>query len=136
MRPFVHRFIETADGAAAVEFALVVIPFFALIFATIWMGLVMYSGSQLQGATESAARCWSLSNAGGNSQCAGANAADASTALAYASARYKGLGIPTFSIPSGPGGGCGHQINGQVAVPVNAVVYSTTVTLKSQACFP
>lgn len=49
-------FGRKSDGAAAVEFALVVVPFFALMFAIIELALVFWAGQVLETATQDASR--------------------------------------------------------------------------------
>ncbi|HQT60059.1 MAG TPA: pilus assembly protein [Acidiphilium sp.] len=49
-------FASDTRGAAAVEFALVAIPYFALIFAIIQSGLIFFSQEVLQNATQQTAR--------------------------------------------------------------------------------
>ncbi len=133
----VARYLRNDRGTSAAEFALVVLPFSALVFAIIWMGLLLYSDNQLQQATEAAARCWSISNVtNANSQCLGSGPTDASKAVAYAKDRYKGLGSATFQPPTIPGSGCAHEIDGSVTININVVVYSQDVPLTARACFP
>lgn len=50
------RFFRCRKGAAALEFALVSVPFFALIFAILETGLVFFAQQVLQTATTQAAR--------------------------------------------------------------------------------
>ena len=49
-------FLRSADGAAAVEFALVGAPFIALIVAIFQVGLIIYASQSLQTATAAASR--------------------------------------------------------------------------------
>lgn len=49
-------FPGSASGAAAVEFALIALPFFALLFASLEIGLFYFFSSQLQMAAELASR--------------------------------------------------------------------------------
>lgn len=49
-------FARSASGAAALEFALVALPFFTLLFATLEIGLFYFYSSQLQMAAEIASR--------------------------------------------------------------------------------
>src|ERR1043165_8014304 len=49
-------FLRRADGAAAVEFALVAAPFIALIAAIFQVGLIIYATQSLQTATAAATR--------------------------------------------------------------------------------
>lgn len=55
-RPALRRFGRTEDGATALEFGLVAVPFFALLFALIEVGLVFFANFTLENAVESAAR--------------------------------------------------------------------------------
>lgn len=50
------RFLTDKKGAAAVELALVALPFFALIIAALQLGLFFFSQSALEIATEKSAR--------------------------------------------------------------------------------
>lgn len=51
-----RRFVLRQDGAAAVEFALVAAPFFALIFAIVETALVFFAGQTLEAAATDSAR--------------------------------------------------------------------------------
>jgi len=50
------RFVRKQDGATAVEFGLVALPFFALLFALLETGIVFFAGQSLTTATNTAAR--------------------------------------------------------------------------------
>lgn len=52
----VRRFKKADDGATAVEFALVAVPFFALIFAIIEMSLIFFGTQMLETQTADSAR--------------------------------------------------------------------------------
>jgi Flp pilus assembly protein TadG len=56
LRRFFGRFSRSRSGAAAVEFALVSVPFLALLFAIIETGMVFFAQEELQTATADAAR--------------------------------------------------------------------------------
>jgi Flp pilus assembly protein TadG len=56
LRRFAARFLRGRRGAAAVEFALVSIPFFALLFGIIEIGLIYFVATTLELATNNAAR--------------------------------------------------------------------------------
>lgn len=56
LRRLIIRFGRKDDGAAAVEFALVVVPFFAMLFAIIELALVFWAGQVLETATHDASR--------------------------------------------------------------------------------
>src|SRR5690242_19878208 len=53
---FARRFARRQDGAAAVEFALVALPFLALTFAIIETALVFFAGQTLEAAVADSAR--------------------------------------------------------------------------------
>lgn len=56
LRRLIIGFGRRNDGAAAVEFAIVVVPFFALLFAIIELALVFWAGQVLETATHDASR--------------------------------------------------------------------------------
>ena len=51
-----RRFARHEDGAAAVEFALIAVPFLALLFAILETALVFFAGQTLEAATAAASR--------------------------------------------------------------------------------
>ncbi len=51
-----RRFVRHKEGAAAVEFAMVSVPFLALLFAIMETGLVFFAGQALETATADSAR--------------------------------------------------------------------------------
>lgn len=51
-----HRFVREQQGAAAVEFALVALPFLALLFAILETALVFFAGQTLETAAAEASR--------------------------------------------------------------------------------
>jgi Flp pilus assembly protein TadG len=53
---FARRFTRAQEGAAAVEFALVAVPFLALTFAIMETALVFFSGQTLEAAAAASAR--------------------------------------------------------------------------------
>jgi Flp pilus assembly protein TadG len=56
LRRLVVRFGRKNDGAAAVEFAIVVVPFFALLFAIIELAFVFWAGQVLETAVHETSR--------------------------------------------------------------------------------
>lgn len=55
-RTFNQRFKKDDDGVVALEFAIVAVPFFALMFGTIELAIVFFLGSSLKSATFEASR--------------------------------------------------------------------------------
>ncbi len=51
-----RRFVRQQDGSAAVEFALIATPFFALLFAIIETAMVFFAGQTLEAAASDSAR--------------------------------------------------------------------------------
>ena len=50
------RFLRKQDGATAVEFGFIALPFFALLFAILETGIVFFAGQSLATATNTSAR--------------------------------------------------------------------------------
>ncbi len=55
-RNFARRLLHGSDGAAAVEFGLIVVPFLALVFAIMETALVFFAGQALETAAADSAR--------------------------------------------------------------------------------
>lgn len=56
------RFRRNDAGAAAVEFALVSIPFLTLLFGIAWLAVILYTNAALHWAVEHSARTASMNN--------------------------------------------------------------------------
>jgi Flp pilus assembly protein TadG len=120
-----RRYLKDENGTGAAEFALVVIPFMALVMGIIGVSTMMYANHTLQYAVEAAARCFSV------------NAASCSTTTAaqtFATNRYSGPNIaPVFVANTS---GCGHTVTGTANFTLDAIVVDITVPLSATACFP
>jgi Flp pilus assembly protein TadG len=123
-------FWQDRTGAAAAEFAIVVLVFMSMILAIVWLSMAIYANTQLRQASQAAARCgvvrsWSTS----------CNTATAIHNFAVAS--YRGPGTPTFDTPVK--GSCGTNswtVVGHVQVPLPAALVNTQLNMSSRACFP
>lgn len=112
-------------GGGAAEFAIVVLPFSALIFGIIHLCLMLYANQNLQFAVEGAARCSSVMS---TTTCPPGSVAT------YAAGLYKGPNIsPNFIYSTA---GCGHTVTGNGSYTLNAVFVRVAVPLSSTACFP
>jgi Flp pilus assembly protein TadG len=119
-----RKFATCTEGTTAVEFAVVMPSFFALIIGCVSACVLLYSNVSLQNAVEMGARCYSV-NA---TQCANASAAQT-----YAQSQYYGISSPTFTA-STPA--CGHQVAATVTLQLEAVLTNFSVPLSATACFP
>ena len=118
-------FLVCDQGATAVEFALVMPAFLALVLGGLSVCVVLYSTVNLQDAVEQGARCYSV-NSG--------TCSSPSTAQTYARAFYhRRVGAPTFTA-STPA--CGHQVAATVTLQIAAVLTNVSVPLTASACFP
>ena len=118
-------FWKDDHGAGAAEFAIVLLPFLALIFGIIGLSTMFYANQTLHFATEAAARCFSVNV----TSCATTGAT-----AAYAATRYSGPDIsPVFVATTA---GCGHTVTGNASFTLDAVVTSITVPLSATACYP
>lgn len=113
------------NGASSAEFALVIIPFLALVFAIIHLSFVFYANQSLQFAAEAAARCYSVDAV----TCSSVGAAQT-----FAASRYKGPSIGATFIATATG--CGHTVAGTGSYTVDAIVVAIPVNLAATACFP
>jgi Flp pilus assembly protein TadG len=112
-------------GSGAAEFALVLLPFSALVFAIIHLCLLFYANQGLQFATEAAARCYSVD---------AVNCSTTGAAQSYASVKYTGPNIGATFVAAGTG--CGHTVTGTGNYNLNAVFVRMSVPLSVTACFP
>jgi Flp pilus assembly protein TadG len=117
---------EGPGGAAAVEFALVMPAFIALIVGAIFTAQTMYAASSLRYATEAAARCASVNTTTCSSD---------SATQTYAASKYLGpvSPAPTFVSSSVA---CGHKVTGSLTYVLNTGVTTINVPLSAAACFP
>jgi Flp pilus assembly protein TadG len=123
--------VSWVSGTTAVEFALVLPAFLALLLGIMYGTLAIYTEASLQYAAEGAARCYSAETSKYSSA---TNCVSATTTQSYAKTLYLGPGSPTFtaSTPS-----CGHQVNATLKnVVPGTYVAPLNVTLSATACFP
>lgn len=119
--------IKNEQGTSAVEFALTAPAFFAIVFAIIEIGLVLWTQQGLQHGAELAARCATV-----NSTTCGS----ASTITAYAAQQAYGLGV-TASVFSYSTPACGNQVSASYPFQFLTSYFSgASVTLTAQSCFP
>jgi Flp pilus assembly protein TadG len=121
----VARFWRNQSGAGAAEFAIVFLPFAALIFAIIHLSMLFYANQSLQFAAEAAARCYSVDSN---------NCGSTGATQTFATGRYAGPNIGATFVASATG--CGHTVAGTGSYRVNAVFVTRTVPLSVTACFP
>lgn len=122
---FLISFLRNECGSGAAEFALVIIPFSAMIFGIIHMSLLFYANQSLQFATEAAARCYSVDST---------NCSSTGATQTYAASRYAGPNIGASFVASTAG--CGHTVTGSGNYALNAVVITRSIPLSAAACFP
>jgi Flp pilus assembly protein TadG len=123
------RYLSQEGGASSAEFALVTVPFIALVLGIIGLSMVLYANQCLQYATEAAARYYSVQTAN-----TGSVPTDVAT---HAQNAYNGPNISATFTPSR--GGCGtngFQVAGSGSLLLNAGIFSIPVTLNAHACFP
>jgi Flp pilus assembly protein TadG len=124
------HYILDETGASAAEFALVFIPFSAMVLGILGICMVLYANQTLQSATEAAARYYSVTTADTGTAPSGG------TINSYAQQRLAGPITGTFTASRGGCGPNGFQVYGTGSLPLNAGVYNTTLTLQAHACYP
>ena len=119
------QYVRDQSGAGAAEFALVLIPFVAMVFGIIGLSLMFYSNQLLHYAVEDAARCASVKTT---------ICTNATTTQAYALSHFGAPGLsPTF-VASKPA--CGNKVVGTATYPLNAGLVNISVPLSATACYP
>jgi len=113
-------------GAAALEFAIIVPTFLAVIVGTLYACLGLVLAASLQYAVEQGARC------------AAVNATacpDSPTTISYTTSHYYGPSAPsptfTYATPS-----CGYSVNGSISYVFDFGLSNLTVPISATACFP
>ena len=120
------------SGTTAIEFALVSLPLFLILFGALEFGRLLWTQSALHFAVEEAARCASV-----NTSVCGT----ASQIASYAAGTVTALNIPSsaFSASSqscgGQGTASGHQVTASLAYQfVVKGLFPYTPTLTASAC--
>ncbi len=122
------RFLADQKGASAAEFALVLIPFLALVLGIIGVSTMIYANETLQYATEDAARCAAVKTT---------ICTDPASTESYALSRYTGPALsPSFAYAYDPNSACGHSVTGTATMALNTGLVNISVPLQSHACFP
>ena len=115
------------SGATAVELALTMPLFLALLIGCVQIGLLLWTQFGLQYGSEAAARCASINTTTCNTS---------AQIASYAANHALGLSVPTnaFTVSSPS---CGNQISASYPYTFYTLVAGApTVTLKARACFP
>ena len=121
----IGRWTRDRGGATAVEFALVLPAFLALIVGGVSAGNLGFTVSSLQFAVQAAARCSAVNTTLCNS---------ASATVAYAQSRYMGPTIsPTFTSTTA---GCGHTVSANATFGFQVATHTIGLPLTASACYP
>jgi len=124
------RFCRDAQGASAVEFAILALPFFMMLFGIIEGGRLMWTQVGLQHAVETAARCASLKTVDNPNPCPG------NSVEAYAATQAFGLNLSPSVFKVSPAG-CGTQVTANY--PFNFFTNflgPAPLNLSAQSCVP
>jgi Flp pilus assembly protein TadG len=122
-----YRILRDTGGASAVEFALTVPVFIALLFGIVEAGMAVWTQFGLQYGVEAAARCAVVNPT---------TCGSASDIAAYAANNALGLSIPTSSYTV-TNASCGNQVQASFAYSFFTPFFGLPhVTLTAQSCFP
>lgn len=119
------RLLRDDGGAAAIEFAIYSMAFFAMMFGGIYASMLGYTSSSLHAAVESAARCRAM----------GTTCTDATTTQAFAATKFHNLTGNTATFVSDTQT-CGNRVTASMNYRLNYILASRTVALSAAACFP
>lgn len=121
-----QKLARDANGAAAVEFALYSMVFFAMLFGAFYASLLGWTDANLHFAVQAAARCRSIGTA----------CTDTSTTEDFAAKKFTNVtgNTPDFEVDDAAT--CGNQVTGAIDFQMNWILSSSTIPLTAQACFP
>jgi Flp pilus assembly protein TadG len=120
----IRRLAKDSNGATAVEFALVLPVFVAMIMGLLSIGMLAFASNSLQYAAEDAARCAAVKT----TVCTTGSATQA-----YAANRYAGPRIsPTFTYDQSA---CGHRVRATATYDLGLVPEIGEITLNATACY-
>lgn len=121
-----RKLAADASGAAAVEFAIYSMVFFAMLFGAFYASLLGWTDANLHFAVEAAARCRSIE----------IDCTDNSTTEDFASAKFTNVTGNTPEFDVNDAATCGNLVSGSVDFQMNWILSSSTIPLTAQACFP
>ena len=124
------RFCRDVRGASAVEFTILALPFFMMLFGIIEGGRLLWTQVGLQHAVEATARCASLKTADNPNPC------PASSVEAYAATQAFGLNLSP-SVFTVSAAGCGTQVTANYPFSLFAKLLGPAqLNLSAQSCVP
>lgn len=143
MKAALVRFARCRRGASAVEFAIIAVPLFLLLFGIIEFSRAMWIREAISQTAIAAARCVGIPQ----SQCAADGAYDEKRTVAFVEAKAKGwyitlapasISIDTAASCSGVSGFTRITLNYtfRSVVPELLTVMSGPIQLSASACFP
>jgi Flp pilus assembly protein TadG len=113
------------DGAAALEFAMVIPAFIALTVGAMFTANLVFTVASMHYATEAAARCASIQT----TVCTSAGVIQS-----YATSHYAGPSVsPSFVYSTA---GCGHTVTGTVTYSLNIGSMTQNVPVSTSSCYP
>jgi hypothetical protein len=127
------RLAACRRGVSAVEMALVLPLFFAMLLGIFNLSLLLWTQASLYYAAQAAARCASV-----NTTTCGNEGATRT----YAESKYFGQMVggapPTITAPPPIPNGCGYRVTASYDYPLSIPFYETPprVPLSASACFP
>jgi Flp pilus assembly protein TadG len=132
-----RRLVRASDGSAAIEFALVAIPFFLFLLGVVEFARLYWTQSELQYAAEAAARCATVNCcSGGPASCGGSTG---NTGVQnFAAGQLLGMSIPSSNLSNFQvtGVSCGNQVTFTYAFDfiVGSLIPNSTIILSATAC--
>jgi len=144
MRRLLASFARDRRGASAVEFALLVLPFFLLLFALIDIGWLLWTRQAAQQAAVSGARCMGIPMADCSTGSGTYDATKSRTYIAGQAARW-GVAITSANITVSHSATCGGQAGFSKVdiafdraglIPGVMTALNGGVTVTATACFP
>ncbi len=121
----VDRWKQNQYGSVSVDFAMIAIPLFLLLFGTMEVGRMLWYQNALNYSVDEAARCASID----------INNCNTSDQIKNYAADRSGAGFSSavFSTSTQQ---CGNQVNATYPMSLNVPLLPISVTLTAQSCYP
>lgn len=124
-----NDFFRSQRGAAAAEFAMVVIPFVGIVMSGVGLCFMYWANSTIKYAVEDAARCASIRTT---------ICTDANSTQSYAQSHYTGPDVsPVFTAKQNSDcGASSWTVSATASFPLNTGLVDLSIPLSAHACFP
>lgn len=143
MKRLFFRLLQCRSGASAIEFAILALPIFLLLFGSVEAGRAYWTSQAVKDVATSVARCIGVASP----ECVKDGDFDRERSVSYAISSARGLGVPLSpasvtikenSTCAGIGGFAVVTISHRFSSPVGLLgkMFADGITFEKSACYP